>query len=387
MRFATRREAGFTLMEVLAALTIFAMGVVSIISLFPITARIQSETIGDVMSQIVMRNAEVTLRTRPIPLWYLNNGGSPSTITGAYIASDASPTAVTYNNFGTYNASTATDVMELPKAAGGAYGWLDDDKGIYTLRDRAYPAVSTVGSHAYTWVPLVRRLRAPSSPPSSTTAISPGDLLREEWEVFVIVHRNQTTGVGYVKTTAGSPTLKVAGAAPNFLPFPNFLAGGIGMRILIERAGPGGTDLYTTVIAANANVVNDPGDDTITISDNVSSSFSSTRVYAPGQILSAAIEANAGDVVRFDLVGFENNPAAPDIIPGQQVLMNDGTIYNVTQIGVETKGVGASAKQISFFKIAGLILPDANNNKPNRVWFGAKGTAQLFRIEGAEVIQ
>lgn len=293
MRFATRREAGFTLMEVLAALTIFAMGVVSIISLFPITARIQSETIGDVMSQIVMRNAEVTLRTRPIPVWYLNNGGSPSTITGAFIASDASPTTVTYNNFGVVPVGTAAEILnavavvELPKAAGGAYGWLDDNKGIYTLRDRSYPAVSAVGSHAYTWVPLVRRKRAPSTPPGTTTAITPGELLPEEWEVFVFVLRNRT-GV------------------------------------------------------------------------------------TPGQILNAAIKTTS-DLTRFDFDGFSN--AAPDIVPGQQVLMNDGTIYNVTR--ADSKG----------FHISGLVLPDSAGNYPNRVWFGARGTAQLSRIEGAEVIE
>lgn len=72
---APHRRAGFTILEVLLAMSIFAIGFVAVSSMFPAAAILQKQTVDDMVSQQVARSAQALLQGSPFTLIEL--GGQP----------------------------------------------------------------------------------------------------------------------------------------------------------------------------------------------------------------------------------------------------------------------------------------------------------------------
>lgn len=61
---AARNAAGFTLMEIMIAMGIFAVGMIAVASVFPAAALLQKQTIDDLLAKQTARNAEAMLNAR-----------------------------------------------------------------------------------------------------------------------------------------------------------------------------------------------------------------------------------------------------------------------------------------------------------------------------------
>ncbi|MEX2216404.1 MAG: prepilin-type N-terminal cleavage/methylation domain-containing protein [Phycisphaeraceae bacterium] len=138
---------GFSLVEVMIAMGVFAVGFVAVAAMFPAGVILQKQTISDVESQLVARNAAAMVRARKL----------------------------------TFRATAGTGIDLIPTSGTGVLQTFASISGSlgtrWTIGDRSYPtAQGAVTERRYYWVPMIRRTKSPASV---------GD-----WMVLVFVLRN-----------------------------------------------------------------------------------------------------------------------------------------------------------------------------------------------------
>ncbi len=132
------RGRGFTLLEVLLALGIFAIGFSFIAAIFPVAALLQKRAFDDVKAQQVTRNTEALLRGRGINETDLENTGYGLPRTGTH----------------SFDYDTDQKVHPMPRRMLSAIAPLSPT--IWTLSDRSSPSlISDPTARKFYWVPLV----------------------------------------------------------------------------------------------------------------------------------------------------------------------------------------------------------------------------------------
>ena len=135
-QFDNRRNVqsrGFSLVEVMIAMGIFAVGFVAVAAMFPAGVILQRETVSDVESQLVARNAAAMVRARK--LTFRQDG----------VGVDLGQSSGTgeLQSFASINASLGTR---------------------WQLNDRSYPMVQgPPDERKYYWVPMIRRTKSPAA--------------------------------------------------------------------------------------------------------------------------------------------------------------------------------------------------------------------------------
>jgi type II secretory pathway pseudopilin PulG len=162
-----RRARAFSLIETLFAMGIFVVGFVMVSSLFPVAITLQRQTVDDVTSQIVARNAQAVLDAAKLDNTTLDASASLPVDTKVHPLMPA----------------LAAGFPNHPAIAGAANG----------LDNRSYPSMEPdVTDRKFYWVPLIRRREvvAAGTPKTQST----------QWAayVFVLQRRFETT---YNKTT------------------------------------------------------------------------------------------------------------------------------------------------------------------------------------------
>lgn len=138
-------RVGFTVLEVMLAMGIFVVGFAAVVSLLPAAITLQRQAVEDVTADQVARQAEATLRARPMTVTELNG------IQSNYIQ---------------------------PVPGGGAAYLLNR----WSVNDRSYPSnLAEPSERTYFWVPMVRRLRGDVGQPASP----------EDFMVYVLILRPQ----------------------------------------------------------------------------------------------------------------------------------------------------------------------------------------------------
>lgn len=150
----TRVRAGFTLMEVLVAIGIFALGFVAVAAIFPAAALMQRGTADDVESRHAERSARAIIEAMPLTDQWDD------------------PDADLYFYHGGNSASTDSHVKPFPP------DMLTGSDAIWSLDTRSYPAHTTdPANRQYYWVPLIRDTAGNAETPS--------------WQIYVFVFNRQ----------------------------------------------------------------------------------------------------------------------------------------------------------------------------------------------------
>lgn len=144
----TRSSAGFSLVEILLSLGIFAIGMTAIVSLFPAAAILQRETAQEVISDMAAESAASIIDSQS--LTYNPPGSTPRGDLEDYHPSAAS-----------------TNAEAVPLADMGLNATLITDR--YTVGDRSYPTAMVNGTDVsgcdLHWVPFVQDIAGdPNSP-------------------------------------------------------------------------------------------------------------------------------------------------------------------------------------------------------------------------------
>lgn len=124
-------QRGFTLVEVLIAIGVFALGMVAVAAIFPTAMLIQQRTTHDVEAEFVTNNAKALLKADPFTYTY--NAGTENQ--GGDLAGMAA----------------SNDVQALPSSLIGS------SSGKWTAANRSYLADLYSDNRAsYYWIPLVQ---------------------------------------------------------------------------------------------------------------------------------------------------------------------------------------------------------------------------------------
>ena len=144
------RHSGFTLMEILVALGIFLIGMVAVASIFPVAIVTQRQTVDDVLSQQVLRNAQSIIGAKPLLLVEVD-------ATVPYISSNFADPRNLYVR-ALPNGSPATPWLVGFPSFGLTTTW--------TIGDRSYPLITQdeLGRDYY-WIPLIKRETITQPPP------------------------------------------------------------------------------------------------------------------------------------------------------------------------------------------------------------------------------
>lgn len=159
---------GFSLVEVMIAMGIFAVGFIAVAAMFPAGIILQKQTMSDVESQLVARNAAAMVRAREITF---KPDGPVGDLPGQVDIRDISG-----NANGTLqpilNNTSATGISQTGNASLSlGTRW--------SLGDRSYPmSQGLVNGRKYYWVPMIRRTKNPAS--------------AADWVVLVFVLRRDT---------------------------------------------------------------------------------------------------------------------------------------------------------------------------------------------------
>lgn len=159
---------GFTLMEVLISLGIFAIGMVAVAAIFPAAALLQKQTVNDVGGQQATRSAEAILQGKTLDNAILDPG---------------TPVGLSATPFD----PDAFRVFALSEINNGGVPYLDR----WPLSNRSFPSVTPdVLARDFYWVPLVRR----------------NDFIPERaaWDVFVFVLKREED-TDYKRDDANAP--------------------------------------------------------------------------------------------------------------------------------------------------------------------------------------
>ena len=135
-----RRGSGFSLMEVLLSMAIFAIGFAAIAAVFPVASLLQSQASVDSMSQQAEHTIEALLRVRP------------------YEFADLVDTNEKF--------PSGTD-LAAPMAVGGEdLTFKLEDRKLWThwkMENRGFPSTNFFDQRSIYWVPLIRRNAVPAT--------------------------------------------------------------------------------------------------------------------------------------------------------------------------------------------------------------------------------
>jgi len=178
-----RRAAGFSLVEVLIAMGIFAVGFVAVAAMFPAGAILQRETVADVESQMVARNATALVRTHRVTF----KAKGPADLTE----------------------TSGSGVLEPVTLMAGASAKLTNG---WKLGDRGYPtAQQTTQDRKYYWLPMIRRTKTPATKFNWVFVVF---VLRRDASANYSFPAGPTSPVGTWANSADGPTIpKVIGVA------------------------------------------------------------------------------------------------------------------------------------------------------------------------------
>jgi len=149
-------RAGFSMIELVISMGIFAMGFIAVASLFPTAILMQRETFSSIEAQQVMRNSRAFLKSRGLTKIDLETALSGESTT------------------------EVRPLLSDPFLATFHTGFTINDRGYPTETPQADPP-----TRRYYWFPLVRHIAAGTEEP---------------WEVFVFICRRQA---GYDQSRTG----------------------------------------------------------------------------------------------------------------------------------------------------------------------------------------
>lgn len=315
-----RPAGGFSILEVGLAMSVLAIGLAAIASIFPIATLLQKEAVNDVMTQQVARNVRALLRARKFAATEFDDPNNPyfysNNVNGTYGDLLVHPvlrqqsSGVLLDPPGQLQAGTPP-VWERWKLNDRSYFFEGQNNLGYTLpqTDELAAPYASEFNRSYYWVPLAKRLKTPKggsfNPPDVPS--SPSD-----WEVFVfILHRNATT---FDRTTGLS-----GGAAAAFNGWANY------------------------------------------------DGFASSNWYVPGVRSMSLTSFTAPDRFNFDndrdLAPTDPHFGKPDeILVGDRVLDNLGNIHTV------------GAADINGINIVGTV-PMIGGVAPTLLWYGRPASA------------
>lgn len=160
---ASRRAAGFNMIEVMFAMGIFTVGFVAVAAIFPVGMMLQRETLQDTHARHFAASTKAIVQMR----------GFSEAILEAQVTQSETVTAV-------------------PQAltAPAPFGW--------SLADRSYNAIDPVNERRYFWVPLF---------------FDADDGPTRDWRVYIFVVKNRSRG-----DYSGSPTPQAVPDDPNYVP-------------------------------------------------------------------------------------------------------------------------------------------------------------------------
>ncbi len=201
------RQGGFSLVEVLIAMGIFAVGFVAVAAMFPAGAMLQKETVAAVESQLVARNAAAIMRS----------------------------TRITFNEAGLANADLDKNSGQpgnLEPIATMATVKNAKLKTRWTLGDRGYPtAQQTTNDRKYYWLPFIHRhsQEVDTADPSKkkySPAVEAGDFnlmvfvlrreggMKYEHKAGGLLNGTSPAGLVWANTADGVDIPKVVGITP-----------------------------------------------------------------------------------------------------------------------------------------------------------------------------
>ncbi len=163
------RRWAFTMLEIVIAMAIFAIGFVAVAAIFPVAVTLQKQTMQDVDAQQVARNAEAILRSL-FPTTQIESA-SPSGLAGS------DPYWIDTH------ATWLDGVRPLPFSDPPRNVMGDNASGpLLTVNTRSYPAAEAVlANRSIFWVPMARR--------------RPGASVQWDFFVFVLAkNRGQVSG-------------------------------------------------------------------------------------------------------------------------------------------------------------------------------------------------
>lgn len=174
-----RRAIGFSMIESLIAIAVFALGFVAVAALFPVGATLQKEAAGDLVTQQVARNVKALLKSRKFSHLDLTNNAHPRSVRDTRevqpVLKQRSP-------------GNLLDPPGRLPAPVNFERWMLNDRSYFLVRNNlganAYHPrhAAELGDpyadefkRAFYWVPMIR-----------STKNSPGPL---DWQVFVFILR------------------------------------------------------------------------------------------------------------------------------------------------------------------------------------------------------
>jgi prepilin-type N-terminal cleavage/methylation domain-containing protein len=191
-----RSAAGFSLVEVLIAMGIFAVGFVSVAAMFPAGAMLQRETVADVESQLVSRNAAAQVRSHR--LTFVND-------TWAVAAASKVDLCKT-SGLPTGNLEPLTKIAGVEASTKLATAW--------KLGDRSYPtAQKTIIDRKYYWVPFIRRTKTPATDKADWLLVV--FVLRRDATLNYAFGTTTITGPEWANMADGPTVPKVVGVVPS----------------------------------------------------------------------------------------------------------------------------------------------------------------------------
>ena len=183
------RAPGFSMMESLVAIAVFALGFVAVAAIFPVGVILQKGAASDVLTQQVVRNVKAMLQSRkfshddltdPNNLKFINDvlqNGNPNLEVQPVLKQDA-----------------PGDLLNQPGILqpGNIFEqWMLNDRSYFFMRNNlggnAYhpqhtaelgDPTATEFNRAFYWVPLIRRTQLPTGP--------------SDWQVFVFILRHDS---------------------------------------------------------------------------------------------------------------------------------------------------------------------------------------------------
>lgn len=154
-----RRHGGFTLLEVLLALGVFAIGFVFIAAIFPVAALLQKEAVDTINGQQVARNTEAIMDAMQLPIGVLTTTGFTVNVNGTAVDTDQRVFALSTTGWSSTNCDWTQQIRSAPTMVTG------------------------VTDRKFFWVPVFRDTNSASN-------MSAGEIYTY---VFVLQKRNNTT--------------------------------------------------------------------------------------------------------------------------------------------------------------------------------------------------